>query len=89
MSREFRLHEVPTISTLWRTNAIVTAGTVRLQRFAEKNQAIGEGEGLQRCPNGIDQIGASIHQNGNVGRAGDVEPKLIALDAKVGAAGLD
>ena len=52
-------------------------------------QAIGECESLDGCPNGVGQIGAGFHHDGGVGRAGDVESKLIVTDAEAGAAGLN
>ena len=54
-----------------------------------KKWAVCESERLQRNPNGVGQIDGSFHHDGRVGSAGDVEPELIALHTKVGAAGLD
>ena len=72
-----------------RTDTIIAAGAVSLQWFAEIELAAGERHVRQRGPNRIGEIRAGFHHDGDARRAGDVEPKLIVLHAKVAVAGLD
>ena len=52
-------------------------------------KAVGERHVRQRGPNGIAEVCGGLHHDGDVGRAGDVETKLIVLHAKVAVSGLD
>jgi len=53
-----------------------------MQEFAEMDQAVGQGQGLQWDPNRLGEIGAGFDDDGDICCAGDVEPKLIALHAE-------
>ena len=51
-------------------------------------QAVGERHVRQRRPNRIGEICGGFHDDGDGGRAGDVESKLVVLHAKTRVAGL-
>ena len=70
-------------------NAIKPVRAVCLQGFAEMNQSIGQHHALQWHPNRLCQISGGFHYDGNIGCAGDIKPKLIALHSKISAAGLN
>ena len=64
--------------------AVKAAGVGRLERFGEMEQAVGQRDGEERRPNGVDQIGAGFHDDRNRVGEGDVETKLIAPQAETG-----
>ncbi len=66
--------------------AVKPAGAVPLERFAEMEQAVGNRDGLEWRPNGVDQIGGHFDDDGSVVIVceGDVEAKLIAPRAEAG-----
>ena len=72
-----------------RADAVVAGGAAGLQGFAEMEQAVGERHVRQRRPNRIGEICGGFDHDGDGGGAGDVESKLILLDAKIAVAGLD
>ena len=70
-----------------RTDAVKAPGIIRPLRIAEIERSVGEFEGSEHRPYGAGQIGAGFHHDGDIGRAGDVEPKLIVRHAKAAVPG--
>src|ERR1700722_10669837 len=77
---------------LWdsrKANPVITNWVISPIRIAEINRAVGQRNGPDWCPDGIGQIGASFHHDGNVGYASDVEAELIVAHTETWPAGLD
>ena len=83
-------HKVPRgrARALGHAKAVETGGVVRPVGIAEIGRAAGEGDGLQRRPDGIGQVRAGFHYDYKAVGGGDVEPKSIRLNAKAGTTGL-
>ena len=71
------------------SDAVEAGGGGGLKGLAEIVGAVGEGEALQRSPDGIGEVVRGLDDDGDVGRAGDVEAKLIGAQAKAAVGGLD
>ena len=70
-------------------DTIVAPRVIRPLRISEIAQSVDEREALKSNPNGIGKICASFYDNRDISRAGDVESKLIALNAEARSAGLN
>ena len=71
------------------TEAVEAGGMIRPLRIAEIHRVGGERVGLQRSPDGIGQIRASIHGHVHTACPTDVESKLIRPHAEAGIVGND
>ncbi len=67
-------------------DAVEAGGGGRLKWFAEIIGAVGEGEGLQGSPDGFGEVVRGLDDDGDVGRAGDVESELIGPHAEAAVA---
>ena len=85
----FQLCKMLPADGLRRADTVVAARVVRLQGFAKIGQTACERESLDRNPNGVRQIRAGFHHDGNIESTRDVKPKLIALHSKIGGVSLD
>jgi hypothetical protein len=76
MLRGKRLRLKASFRRLLRGDAVEAGGAGGLKGFAEIVGAVGEGQALQGGPNGIREAVRRLDDDGDVGRAGDVEAKL-------------
>jgi len=67
-------------------DAVEAGGGGRLKRFAEVIGAVGEGEALQGSPNRIGEVVRGLDDDGDLGRSGDFEAKLIGAPAEAAVA---
>ena len=73
-----------TVRPLRQTETIEARGDVALEGLAEIEKSVGKRHGLKGRPQRRSQVIAGFHDNHEIGRAGDGEVKLIALDAETG-----
>jgi len=67
-------------------DAVEAGGAGGLKGFVEVVGAVGEGEALQGSPNGIDEVVRGLDDDGDLGRSGDFEAKLIGAPAEAAVA---
>ena len=83
----------PTIISLFkgsrRTEAIEAPGIICPLRIGEIKRIVGQGDGLERSPYRLGEIGAGVHFDGLAAWPVDVEAELIGLHPKVKSIGLD
>jgi hypothetical protein len=71
------------ISWLWGTKPVKTHGVIGPLWIVEISGAIGQHIRRQGLPNGIRQVGTPLNHHDEIGRAEDVEAKLIGIESRV------
>src|ERR1019366_5901676 len=69
-------------------DAVEPSGIINPRRIAEIERVAGEGVGLQRKPDGISEVRASLDHYDHAAGPGNIESKLIGPHTKVAITGL-